>query len=95
MDIIYIIVAAVVGFWLFFFVLKRVLRMAIRLAVVGALLLALLAGAVAWWWYAPFDRGGAQNRNAPARDASDALEGASNRAWGRQTPTPPTSSTRA
>ncbi|MDT7778104.1 MAG: hypothetical protein QOC99_616 [Acidobacteriota bacterium] len=67
MDTIYIIVAAVVGFWLFFFVLKRVLRMAIRLAVVGALLLALLAGALAWWWYAPLGRGDNQNRNAPVR----------------------------
>lgn len=63
-----IIAAALVGFWLFFFVLKRVLRMAIRLAFVGALLLALLAGAVAWWWYAPTT---GQNRNAarPTRPA--------------------------
>jgi hypothetical protein len=69
MELIAIIAAALVGFWLFFFVLKRVLRMAIRLAVVGALLLALLVGALAWWWYAPTtagrDSGG--NRNAPAR----------------------------
>jgi hypothetical protein len=66
-----IIVAAVVGFSIFFFVLKRVLRMAVRLAVVGALLLALLTGALAWWWYAPF--GGESktnsNRSAPARKA--------------------------
>ena len=60
-----IIVAALLGFWLFFFVLKRVLRMAIRLAVVGALLLALLAGAVAWWWYAPLS-GATQGRNSNA-----------------------------
>jgi len=60
-----IIAVALVGFWLFFFVLKRVLRMAIRLAVVGALLLALLAGAFAWWWYAPLsDSSRNQNRNA-------------------------------
>jgi hypothetical protein len=39
--------------------------MAIRLAVVGALLLALLVGAVAWWWYDPLG-GPADNRNAPA-----------------------------
>ena len=62
-----IIAAALVGFWLFFFVLKRALRMAFRLAAVGALLLALLAGAFAWWWYAPSAATRVQNRNAPAR----------------------------
>ena len=62
-----IIAAALVGFCLFFFVLKRVLRMALRLAVVGALLLALLVGALAWWWYEPFGGGSNANRNAPAR----------------------------
>ena len=65
MELFVIIGAALVGFWLFFVVLKRVLRMAIRLAVVGALLLALLVGAVAWWWYDPLG-GPADNRNAPA-----------------------------
>jgi len=72
MEIIAIIVVALVGFWLFFFVLKRLLRMAFRLAVVGAVLLALLAGAVAWWWYSPLERGAGQNRNAPARSARPA-----------------------
>jgi hypothetical protein len=67
-----IIAAALVGFWLFFFVLKRVLRMAIRLAFIGALLLALLAGAVAWWWYAPLGSTPSQNRNATARPARPA-----------------------
>ena len=68
-----IIAAALVGFWLFFFVLKRVLRMAFRLAVVGALLLALLAGAFAWWWYAPLSGSTQnQNRNAAARPARPA-----------------------
>ena len=68
-----VIAVALVGFGLFLFVLKRVLRMAVRLAVVGALLLALLAGAVAWWWYAPLS--GAtpgRNRNAAARPARPA-----------------------
>jgi len=67
-----IIAAALLGFLVFLFVLKRVLRMAVRLAVVGALLLALLAGAVAWWWYAPASGPTpGQNRNAarPARPA--------------------------
>ncbi len=67
MELAAIIGAALVGFWLFFVVLKRVLRMAVRLAVVGALLLALLVGALAWWWYEPFGGGSNANRNAPAR----------------------------
>ena len=58
---------AIVGFVLFFFVLKRLLRMALRLAVVGAILLALVAGAVAWWWYSPAARATNQNRGGPAR----------------------------
>ncbi|MBA3241463.1 MAG: hypothetical protein H0T60_09600, partial [Acidobacteria bacterium] len=52
MELTAIVVFAVVAFGIFFFVVKRVLRMAIRLALVGAILFALLAGAVAWWWYA-------------------------------------------
>lgn len=68
-----IIAAALVGFLLFFFVLKRVLRMAIRLAFVGAMLLALLAGAFAWWWYAPLSGSTpGRNRNAAARPARPA-----------------------
>lgn len=66
------IVVAVVGFAVFFFVVKRVLRMAIRLAFVGALLFALLAGAVAWWWYGAAWRDNtspSQNRNTAARPA--------------------------
>ena len=67
-----VIVVALVGFALFYFVAKRLLRMAIRLAVVGALLFALLAGAVAWWWYDPLGPGEEnRNRNSsrPARPA--------------------------
>jgi hypothetical protein len=67
MELLAIIAAALVGFWLFFVVLKRVLRMALRLAVIGALLLALALGAVAWWWYEPFAGSSNANRNAPAR----------------------------
>jgi hypothetical protein len=70
MDITAIIIFAVVGFVLFFFVVKRLLRMAIRLALVGAILFALLVGAVAWWWYAPFGSGDRnENRNSSARPA--------------------------
>ena len=68
-----VIIVALVGFGIFFFVAKRLLRMAIRLAVVGAVLFALLAGAVAWWWYDPLGSSGNsnQNRNSsrPARPA--------------------------
>jgi hypothetical protein len=67
MNTVIIIAAALVGFWLFFFVLKRVLRMAIRLAFVGALLLALLAGAGAWWWYAPSSGTTPSQNRSPAR----------------------------
>jgi uncharacterized membrane protein (UPF0182 family) len=72
MELVIIIAAALVGFWLFLFVLKRVLRMAVRLAVVGALLLALLVGALAWWWYEPFGGSSGSNRSAPARPARNA-----------------------
>lgn len=65
MEIVAIAIVAVVGFFLCFFVFKRLLRMAIRLAVVGAILLALVAGAVAWWWYSPLERDTNRNRNAP------------------------------
>ena len=69
MELALIVVVALVGFAVFFFVVKRVLRMALRLAVVGALLFALLAGAVAWWWYDPL--GGREparpERRGPAR----------------------------
>ncbi len=61
------ILVALVGFWLFFFVVKRVLRMAIRLAIIGALLFALLAGGIAWWWYAPGGDSGPESRNTSTR----------------------------
>ncbi|HEX7174171.1 MAG TPA: hypothetical protein VF240_02640 [Pyrinomonadaceae bacterium] len=54
-------VVAVVGF----FVLKRVLRWAVRLFLLGVAVVLLLAGAVMWWWYAPAggDAPARQNRN--------------------------------
>ena len=73
MELIVVATVAVLGFGLFFFVLKRLLRMAIRLALFGAVLLALVAGAAAWWWYAPLGASSnTSNRNrggAPARPA--------------------------
>ena len=72
MELIVVLLVAVLGFGLFFFVLKRLLRMAIRLALFGAILVALAAGAAAWWWYAPLsgDSSNTSNRGrggAPAR----------------------------
>lgn len=70
MEITAVVIFAALGFAIFFFVLKRLLRMAIRVAVVGAVLLALVVGAAAWWWYAPFGSSDANvNRNAGARPA--------------------------
>src|ERR1043165_1404089 len=48
MELVVIAIIALVGFWLFLFVFKRGLRMALRLAVLGAIIPAVLAGAVAW-----------------------------------------------
>jgi phage shock protein PspC (stress-responsive transcriptional regulator) len=44
---------AVAGFAVFFFVVKRLVRMAVRVALVGGLFFALLVAAVAWYFYAP------------------------------------------
>ena len=57
-------VVAAVGF----FVLKRVLRWAVRLFLLGVAVVLLLAGAVMWWWYAPAggDTPARQNRNGAA-----------------------------
>lgn len=71
MELVVIIAVALVGFWLFFVVLKRVLRMALKLAVVGALLLALVVGGLAWWWYDPLGGESNSNRNRarPSRNS--------------------------
>lgn len=72
MELIAIIVVAVVGFGLFFFVLKRLLRMAVRLALFGAILVALLVGAAAWWWSSQTTLDGSANRNRNANTARPA-----------------------
>lgn len=73
MEITAVLIFAVVGFAIFFFVVKRLLRMAIRVAMLGALLFALLLGALAWWYYDPLGgRAGDANRgsrNAATRPA--------------------------
>lgn len=56
------IIALVVGVMaiaLLLIVLRRVMRLAIRLVLVGLILLALLVGGVVWWW------NGSGNSNAP------------------------------
>ena len=56
----------VAAFGLLFILVRRALRLAIRLALAGLLLLALLVGALAWWYYSPLgseDR----ERTPPAR----------------------------
>jgi hypothetical protein len=57
-------VIAAVGF----FVLKRALRWALRLFLLGVAVVLLLAGAVMWWWYAPAggDAPARHNRNGGA-----------------------------
>lgn len=57
------IIAVVVGVMaiaLLLIVLKRVMRLAIRLVLVGLILLVLLVGGAVWWWH-----GGSDNSNRP------------------------------
>jgi len=65
-------IAAVIGLVVFLFIAKRVVRLAVRLVLVGVLVLALAsAGAWAWWngWFGsqPTPR---TERSAPARRAT-------------------------
>jgi heme/copper-type cytochrome/quinol oxidase subunit 4 len=52
------IVVVMVALWVFLFMAKRAMRWAIRLTLLGIVVLALLVGALAWWLYygssAPF-----------------------------------------
>jgi len=52
MEIIIVIIAAIVGVGVvgLLFVTRRLMRLAIRLALAGGLLLVLLAGGLAWWY---------------------------------------------
>ena len=57
-----------------YFIVKRALKWAVRLALLGVLALLLLAGGVAWWWYSPADprttpRQQQRNSNAAAPPA--------------------------
>ena len=44
------IVVGVLALFVLFVVARRVLRLAFKLALVGALILALIAGGIFWWW---------------------------------------------
>ena len=57
---------ALLGLFVFFFLLKRTLRLFVRLALLGLLLLLALAGAGLWWWYGPE----ADEGRAPASDSA-------------------------
>jgi hypothetical protein len=50
-----------------FFVLKKMVKWAVRLALLCAGLALLLAGAVAWWWW---QQAGTQERRAPSRQTN-------------------------
>ncbi len=69
-NIVYI-SAGIVALLIFVFVARRLLRLAMKLTLVGVVLLAVLAGAgYGWWngWFASQPR--TQHRGAPARTAA-------------------------
>ncbi|HXD33453.1 MAG TPA: hypothetical protein VN643_20185 [Pyrinomonadaceae bacterium] len=69
-SIIYI-VGGLVALFLFIFIAKRVLRLAIKLVLVGVVLVALLAGAGYGWWNGWFDSQTKSPRKpGPTRTAS-------------------------
>jgi hypothetical protein len=62
-----VIVVALFGLGVFFFLLKRTVRLFIRLALLGIIALLMLAGAFAWWWYGMSETNSPRNQNrAPA-----------------------------
>ena len=65
------IIGAIVAVAIFLFIAKRVLRLAIKLVLVGIVILALLAGAGYGWWNGWFDtRSKPAPRTGPAQTAS-------------------------
>jgi heme/copper-type cytochrome/quinol oxidase subunit 4 len=45
------IVVVLLALWVFLFMARRAMRWAIRLALLGIVVLAMLVGALAWWLY--------------------------------------------
>ena len=62
MSLVISVIAIVLGVAVFFFIARRVLRIALKLAIVGVLLLLLLAGAVFGWWQGWFSFGSPTER---------------------------------
>ena len=52
-----------------FFIARRVLKMAVRLAIVGVVLLVVIVGAISLWYFNSSGKGGSDNRSAPTRKA--------------------------
>lgn len=61
------IIVALVALFLFLFVARRMFRLALKLFVVGIIVLALLAGGVLGWWQGWFNPVAKTERSAPAR----------------------------
>jgi multisubunit Na+/H+ antiporter MnhC subunit len=69
-NVIYII-GGILAIVIFIFIAKRVLRLAIKMTLVGIVILALLAGAGYGWWNGWFDSQSKwQRRSGPVRTAS-------------------------
>ena len=62
MSLVISVIVIVLGVAVFFFIARRVLRIALKLAIVGVLLLLLLAGAVFGWWQGWFSFGSRTER---------------------------------
>lgn len=69
-NILYI-VGGIVGLLLFVFIAKRLLRLAIKMVLVGVVIVALLAGAGYGWWNGWFEtQTKSQRKPGPSRTAS-------------------------
>jgi hypothetical protein len=66
MSLIVIAVILIIAVPIFLFVARRAVRLFIRLALVGVFILAILAGAFAWWWYSPGDTSQPHGDSHPA-----------------------------
>ncbi|MBA3714333.1 MAG: hypothetical protein H0W76_18050 [Pyrinomonadaceae bacterium] len=67
--IIAIVVAGLMAAFLIFAVIRRTVRMALRLALFGVVVLMMAIGALVIWWYLPGDVTGNQNRPSSTRPA--------------------------
>ncbi len=65
--IIAIAIVALMSAFLIFTIIRRTVRMALRLALFGVVVLMMAIGALVIWWYLPGDVTGQQNRPASTR----------------------------